>query len=181
MCGLILASGVLLASTAHTAEEHTIDTSGFSITLPKNWRYVSTNHKDTILASPFGEERPPFIMIYYADKPVSANESELQEYEKFNNSSISDIMRERGQKILQESTWDSADTVQEPNGITEERLDLEGVGTDERTGKSLDVCAFVRFFHNAPHAAVYLALLENTPCKQARPELESLTASIVWK
>jgi hypothetical protein len=164
---------------AWTGEPTTISTRGFSITFPAKW-HVETDDLGAVFAGINGE-MPPFIILYFVDEPNSANPEEWARFEREKNRSIADVMGEKGAKMIVESDWHLSETIQHLNGIREERLDFEGTAMDKESGRPQKLCGFVRFFHNAPHAEVYLAFTAPGPCEQAWAEFEDLIDSIVWK
>ena len=110
------------ASNVFGADPTVISTKGFSITFPEKW-HVETNHTGTILAGIKGEE-PPFIIIYYAEKPETNDAKKLEAYERMKKSSI--IRQELDKKIAQ-SVWHSSETIQHADGIREELFDIEDI------------------------------------------------------
>lgn len=159
-------------------EPTTIDTRGFSVTFGEMW-HVSTDHNGTILGSVRGEE-PPFIVMYYADQFMSADGAKGNVFERMKRSSIADIIGDGGRRMVDESQWHRHDTVHRPDGIIEEQLDSDAQTRDD-DGKAVAVCSFIRFYHSAPHAELYLAYIMNKPCDEARAEFDSFEGSIIWK
>jgi hypothetical protein len=141
------------------------------------WHVEANHHTGTILGSVRGEE-PPFIIIYYADQFMDSAKG--NPFEHMKQSSIADMMGDRGRGIVDESKWHRRDTVHGPDRITEEQLDLE-TSTRNKDGKAIELCSFVRFYHSAPHAELYLAFIMDKPCDEARAEFDSFEKSIIWK
>jgi hypothetical protein len=169
---------MLLAQPCLGGEPTTIETGGFSVTFGETW-HVSTDHYGTILGSIRGEE-PPFIVIYYADQPMTADPAKSAMFEHMKQSSITDIIGDSARKVFDESQWHRHDTVHRPDGMTEEQLDSEASGRKD-DGTAITVCSFMRFYHGAPHAELYLAFVMTKPCDEARAEFDSFERSIVWK
>ena len=171
----------LFAGSCLANEPTTIDTKGFSVAFPEKW-HVSTNHNGTILANINGEV-PPFITLYYADDLIVAGQAKKNTLERMRKSSISDVMGDGGRiftKMVDQSQWHRQDTVDRPDGMREEQLDLESSTLDDDK-KSVELCSFIRFYHGAPHAELYLAFVMDKPCDAARAEFDGFVSSIVWK
>ncbi|MBR0826952.1 hypothetical protein JQ596_15505 [Bradyrhizobium manausense] len=168
----------LLARPCFGNERATIDTRGFSVTFGEMW-HVSTDSNGTILGSIRGEE-PPFIVMYYADQSMNADGAKGNMLERMKQSSIADMLGDNARRMVDESKWHRHDTVHRPDGITEEQLDSEAYTRDD-DGKAVEVCSFMRFYHGAPHAELYLAYILNKPCDKARAEFDSFASSIIWK
>jgi hypothetical protein len=169
---------MLLARPCLGNEPTTIDTRGFSVSFGEMW-HVATDHNGTILAGVRGEE-PPFIIIYYADHFTDTDRAKRDAFERMKRSSIADFIGDGGRSLVDASKWHRHDTVHRPDGITEEQLDLDADTRDDN-GKAVELCSFIRFYHSAPHAELYLAFLMNKPCDEARVEFDSFERSIIWK
>lgn len=179
LVALLSASAYAAEQGASTGEPTTFSTRGFAITFPAKW-HVEMNDLGVVFAGINGE-KPPFIILDFVDEPTSGNPEEWARFEKEKYRSINDAMGEKGAKVVAESDWHLSETIQHLNGIREERLDLEGTAIDKDSGRPQKLCSFVRFFHNAPHAEVYLGFTAPGPCEQAWPEFEDLLDSIVWR
>ena len=167
---------MLVAQPCLGREPTTIDTGGFSVTFGEKW-HVSTDHKGTILGGVRGEE-PPFIIMYYADPDTDRAKGILLEHMK--QSSIADIMGDGMRRMIEDAKWHRHDTVHKPDGTTEERLDVE-IFTRNDEGRTVEVCSFIRFYHDAPRAELYLVFTSDKPCAAARAEFDSFEKAIVWR
>lgn len=159
-------------------ESTTIDTRGFSVTFGEVW-HVSTDHNGTILGGISGE-KPPFIIIYYADRPMNADPVKGSMFERMKQSSIADMIGDGMRGMVDASKWHRHDIVHRPDGVTEEQLDLYADSRDG-DGQATELCSFIRFYHGAPHAELYLAFSMSKPCGEARAEFDSFEKSIIWK
>ncbi|GLR87281.1 hypothetical protein GCM10007857_39920 [Bradyrhizobium iriomotense] len=118
--------------------------------------------------------------MYYADQFVDTDRAKGNALERMKQSSIADIIGDGGRRMVDEGKWHRHDTVHRPDGITEEQLDSDAFNRDN-DGKAVEVCSFIRFYHGAPHAELYLAFIVNKPCDEARAEFDSFERSIIWK
>jgi hypothetical protein len=169
---------VLLARPCLANEPTTMDTRGFSVTFGEKW-HVSTNHNGSILGHIRGEV-PPYIIMYYADDSMTNDRAKGNMFEGMKRSSIADIIRDGGSRMVDKSKWHRHETVHRPDGINEEQLDLN-VALQDNDGKAVEVCSFIRFYHGAPHAELYIAFIMDKSCDDAREEFNVFEKSIIWK
>lgn len=172
--GFLVVVLALLARPTCAGNQTVVQAKGFSISIPADF-HVETDHKGTVLAGVKGET-PPFIVIYYADSPASGDSSGRREFDRFRQSSIANFMGDAGKKMLEESEWHHASSIDRRDGVHEERLDVQVAAP---SGAAM--CAFMRFYHNAPHVEVYLAGAFDCSCAQAQPTFDAIADSIVWK
>jgi hypothetical protein len=171
MAGLIATLPlVVFVPPCIAAEPTTIDTRGFSITFGERW-HVSTIYRASIFAEALRGD-PTLAIVRYADDSMNNELDARYTYDRMKHSSIEDVTRGHSRDMAQEAKWSRHDNVHRPDGIEEERLELED--KDEE-------CLFDRFYHGAPHAELYIAFLMKKPCDEARAEFDEIVNSIVWK
>ena len=169
---------LFLARPCLANEPTTINTRGFSVTFGEKW-HVSTNHNGTILGGIRGDV-PPFIIIYYADDLMTNDRAKGNMFEHMKRSSIADIMGDSGSRMVDKSKWHRHEIVHRLDGISEEQLDFD-IDSKDKDNKTVDVCSFIRLYHGAPHADLYVAFTVDKSCDDARDEFHTFETSIVWK
>jgi hypothetical protein len=169
---------LLLARPCLANEPTTINTMGFSVTFGEKW-HVSTDHNGTILGSIRGEV-PPLIIIYYADELMTNDRAKGNMFAHMKRSAIADIMGDSGSRMVDKSKWHRHETVHRLDGINEEQLDFD-IDLKDKDNKEVEVCSFIRLYHDAPHAELYVAFTVDKSCDDARDEFHTFETSIVWK
>ncbi|MGJ4929432.1 hypothetical protein ACQR1I_24000 [Bradyrhizobium sp. HKCCYLS2038] len=168
----------LVARPCLGGEPTIVDTPGFSVTFGAMW-HVQTDHKGTILGSVGGEE-PPFIVMYYEDQVTVAVRGRGHELERMERSSIADMIGDGLPSMIDGSTWHRHEIVHRPDGMIVEQLDLAADARD-KDGRAIATCSFLKFYHGAPRAELYLGFIMNKPCDDARADFDGFEKSISWK